>query len=88
MSNDYETLRWPTNLDREAILCRLVQIRESAQSSGLAELATLFANVENMPSAKIGATVIAGITLAQDKPEYKAIATQLEMLAVNLKNLK
>ena len=88
MSNDYETLRWPTNLDRAAIVDRLVKVREAAQASGLAEFASRFADVEHMPSAQIGAGVIASLTWLQDKPEHRSIATQLEMIAMNLKNLK
>lgn len=75
-------------MNREAILSNLVEIRESAQSSGLVEMVSLFDNIENLPSARIGVTCIAGITLAQDKPEYRAIASKLELVAVHLKNLK
>jgi len=32
--------------------------------------------------------VVAALTLVQEKPEHRAIATQLEMVAMNLKNLK
>lgn len=88
MGTDEETLRWPTNLDRGAIIERLVRVREAAASAGLAELAERFAGIEAMPSPKIGAAVVAALTWLQDKPEQRAIATQLEMVAVNLKNLK
>lgn len=88
MSNDYETLRWPTNLDRAAIVGRLVQIREAARASGAADLAARFENVETMPSGQIGMSVVAAMTWLQDRPEHGAIATQLEMVAMNLKNLK
>ena len=39
MSNEYETLRWPTNLDRAGIEKRLVEVRETAQRAGLEALA-------------------------------------------------
>ena len=87
MSNENETLRWPTNLDHAAIVARLVQVRESARSNGLAELAARFANVESMPSKQIGASVVAALTWLQDKPQHRSITTQLEMVALNLKNL-
>ena len=88
VSSENETLRWPTNLDRDAILARLVQIRESAKSSGPRDLASVLDNVEGMSSAQLGAAVIAAMTLVQEKPEYDAIATKLSMVALNLKNLK
>ena len=67
---------------------RLVKVRDAAQSSGLQMLASLYADVEHMPSAQIGASVIAGINMVQEKPEHQAIAAQLAMVAMNLKNLK
>ena len=88
MSNGYETLRWPTNLDRSGIVLRLVQIREAARSSGATEFAARFDDVETMSSGQIGICVVTAMTWLQGMPEYGHIATQLEMVAMNLKNLK
>ncbi len=88
MSNENETLRWPTNLDRAAIVARLVEVRTLAGEAGLADLAARFADVENMPSAQIGVNVVGALTWIQEKPEYPAITSQLAMVAMNLKNLK
>ena len=86
--NENETLRWPTNLDHDAIVRRLVRFRGSALASGLEDLSVRFADVENMPAARIGSCVVAAMAWLQDKPEYRAFAAQLEMVAMNLKNLK
>jgi len=83
-----ETLRWPTNLDHAGIVRRLVHVRETAQAAGLAEIVSKFENVEGMPAPQIGARVVTAMALLQDKQQYRAIATQLEMVAMNLKNLK
>jgi hypothetical protein len=88
MDQENETLRWPTNLDRAAIVERLVQVRAMAVEAGLAELAARFAGVEDMPSGQIGTSVVAALTWIQEKPEYDAITAQLAMVAMNLKNLK
>ncbi|MGH9807434.1 MAG: hypothetical protein ACRD9W_09250 [Terriglobia bacterium] len=88
MSNENETLRWPTNLDQAAIVQRLVVLRESAQAAGHAELVARFARIESMTGGQIGAAVIGAITWAQEIPELRPFATQLEMIAVNLKNLR
>ena len=88
MASENETLRWPTNLDRAGIEKRLVQVREAAEAGKLAELAALFAGVEGMTSGQIGTHVVAALTWLQDRPEHRAITTQLEMVAMNLKNLK
>jgi len=87
LAYENETLRWPTNLDHAAIVGRLVAIRESARASGFAELASQLAEVEGMTAAHIGSCVIAAMTLVQERPEHRSIATQLEMIAMNLKNL-
>ena len=83
-NNEYETLRWPTNLDRAGIEKRLIQVRES----GVPELATRFTDVEKMTPAQLGSAVVAALGWIQGKSEHRAIAMQLEMCAMNLKNLK
>lgn len=88
MSEENETLRWPTNLDRIAIVRRLVAIRAAAEAGGVAELVTRFAGIEEMTSGEIGAHVIGALNWIQDKPEHGALAQQLAMVAMNLKNLK
>jgi hypothetical protein len=87
VSNENETLRWPTNLDRAGIVERLVQVRAMAAEAGLADLAARFSAVETMASSEIGANVVGALTWIQEKPEYQGITTQLAMVAMNLKNL-
>jgi hypothetical protein len=84
MSQENETLRWPTNLDRAGIEKRLTQVRDS----GVEELAAYFSGVEKMTGAQLGGAVVAALSWIQGKPEHRALATQLEMVAMNLKNLK
>ena len=88
MSEENETLRWPTNLDRAAIVERLVQVRKLAEAAGLQEIVARLADVENMTSGHIGAKVISALTWIQEKPEHPEITSQLAMVAMNLKNLK
>ena len=88
MAAENETLRWPTNLDRKGIEQRLVQVREYAEARGLADLAGRLAYLESMSSGQIGAAVVAALSMMENQPEHRAIATQLEMVAMNLKNLK
>ena len=88
MDHENETLRWPTNLDREAIVARLVAIRDTALAGGLSDLAAFFDGLEDMPSPRIGVSVISALTWLEGKPEYIDIGTQLSMVAMNLKNLR
>ena len=64
MTDENETLRWPTNLDRAGIVERLVQVRGMAVEAGLTDIAGRFAGVETMPAAEITATRPSRSTLA------------------------
>ncbi|HEX6155243.1 MAG TPA: hypothetical protein VFZ54_04415 [Burkholderiales bacterium] len=88
MAKQDETLRWPTNLNRAGIESRLVQVRDAARAAGLNDVAALLDNPSKMTGAQIGAAVVAALERVQEKHEHGAITTQLEMVAMNLKNLK
>jgi hypothetical protein len=93
MTHDNETIRWPTNLDRGAIEKRLANVRDAALEVNLVELAARFDHVEAMPAGKIASNVVAALTWLLNLPEherqqFEAITKQLEMVALNLKNLK
>ena len=87
-STEYETLRWPTNLDRAGIEQRLVQVREYALANGLPEIAAFLENVPKLGSAQLGAVVLSALNSLQNSSGHRQIVTQLEMVAMNLKNLK
>jgi hypothetical protein len=89
MATDEEkTLKLVTNLDRTAIEARLAQVRKDAQSANLKELADLFQGVEGMPRALIERNVKNALAWLADKPQLKRIASQLELVGLNLPNLK
>jgi hypothetical protein len=88
MTHEFETLRWPANLDRAGIIERLKEVREMAAAAGLEDLARRFDGVEALSGPEIGARVISALTALQEKPELGALTTQLSMVAMNLKNLK
>jgi hypothetical protein len=77
-----------TNLDRNAIEGKLADVRKAAQSSNLNELATMFAGVEGMPKAQIESRVKNALKWLADKPQHQRMATDLELVELNLKNLK
>lgn len=83
-----ETLRWPTRLDRGGIGQRLGLVREAAATEQLPELAALLPDPATATPAEIGAGVVAALSWLQDKPQHQAITLQLQMVAMNLKNLK
>ena len=88
MSTHDKTLKLVTNLDRSGIEERLAQIRGAAQSANLAELAQMLAGIEGAPRAQLEQTVRSAVKWLADKPEHKGLAAQLELVEINLPNLK
>ena len=86
--DDEKTMKLVTNLDRKAIVAKLAQVRADAQSSNLKELADLFNGVEGMPRAQIEQKVKNALKWLADKPQHNRIASQLELVGINLHNLK
>ena len=78
-----ETLRSPPQLNRTQILRRLVEIREfdPARAGGY------FRGIERMSAARIGARVIAALNSLQENPGHPFVSEQLQLIALNLKNL-
>jgi len=85
---DDKTVRMVTNLDRKAVEGKLVEVRTAAQYANLAELASMFQGVEGMPKAQIEQRVKNAIKWLADKPQHNQISTNLELVEMNLKNLK
>jgi hypothetical protein len=88
MSDEDKTVRLVRNLDRGAIEGKLAEVRTKAQSANLAELASMFNGVEGMPRAQIQARVANALKWLADKPEHQKITAQLELVELNLPNLK
>jgi hypothetical protein len=82
------TIKPVTNLDRQAIESTLVQVRKEAQSANLRDLADMFNGVEGMPRALIERNVKNALTWLADKPQLNRLASQLELVGLNLPNLK
>ena len=89
MATDEEkTMKLVTNLDRKAIEGKLAQVRAEAQSANLKELADMFNGIEGMPRAQIEQKVKNALKWLADKPQHNRIASTLELVGLNLQNLK
>jgi ATP phosphoribosyltransferase len=88
MADEEKTMKLVTNLDRKAIEAKLAQVRADAQSANLKELADMFNGIEGMPRAQIEQKVKNAIKWLADKPQHNRIASQLELVGLNLPNLK
>ena len=88
MSDDDKTVRMVTNLDRKAIEGKLAEVRKAAQAANLPELAAMFNAFEGMPKAQIEKSVQNALLWLADKPQHQRITIDLELIELNLKNLK
>jgi hypothetical protein len=88
MSSHEQTLKLVTNLDRTGIESRLADVRGAAQSAGLAELAQLLADAPGAQRAQLELKIRAALKLLAGKPEHNALLAQLELVEINLPNLK
>ncbi len=88
MSAHEKTLKLVTNLERGAIEGRLAELRKAAQAGNLTELAAMFAGVEGMPRAQMEQRVTSALRWLKDKPEHASMRAQLELVELNLPNLK
>jgi len=88
MSTHDKTLKLVTNLDRAGIEARLAEVRGAAQQAKLAELAQMFAGIEGTPRAQLEQKVKSALKWLADKPDHKGLSAQLELVEINLPNLK
>ena len=88
MSAHDRTVILVTNLDRPAIEAKLAKVREEALAKDLPDLASLFIGVEGMPRTQIESKVRNAVRWLADKPGLGNIAAQLELVEMNLPNLK
>jgi hypothetical protein len=87
-ADEEKTLELVMNLDRRAIEAKLAQVRVDAYAANLKELAEMFNGVEGMPRAQIETKVRNARQWLADKPQYSRIASQLDLVELNLPNLK
>lgn len=83
-----KTLKIILNLDRTAIEGRLNEVRSASQAANLPDLASMFAGIEGMPRVQIEQRVGNALKWLADKPEHGGIKALLELVELNLPNLK
>ena len=88
MADQEKTMRIVRNLDRKAIEGRLAEVRNIAQGASLAELASMFTGVEGMPRGQIETRVANALKWLADKPQHQKLIAELELVEMNLPNLK
>jgi hypothetical protein len=87
-SESEKTMKLVTNLDRKAIEAKLAEVRSAAQGANLKELADMFNGIEGMPRAQIEQKVKNALKWLSDKPQHGRMSANLELVGLNLPNLK
>jgi hypothetical protein len=85
---DDKTMKLVTNLDRGAIEAKLGQVRGMAEKKGLGDLAKMFAGIEGSPKAQLTERVKNAQKWLAGKSEHGDIASVLDLVEMNLHNLK
>jgi hypothetical protein len=88
MSMHDKTLKLVTNLDRAGIEARLAEARSGAREKNLGEVTALLEGIEGMPKAQLEERVRNALRSLRGKPEHGAISALLELVELNLPNLK
>ncbi|HKI64018.1 MAG TPA: hypothetical protein VKA16_05275 [Burkholderiales bacterium] len=88
MSMHDKTLKLVTNLDRAGIEARLAEVRSGAREKNLSEVTALLDGIEGEPQAQMQERVQNALKLLRGKPEHGAISALLELVELNLPNLK
>jgi hypothetical protein len=88
MSDHQKTLKLVTNLDRGAVEARIAEVRKTAESRGLADLVTTLSGLEGKPRPEVEARVRSAFKLVAGKEQHKDLSALLELIELNLPNLK
>jgi hypothetical protein len=83
-----KTLKLVKNLDRAAIEQKLGEVRAAAKAKGLNELANMFAGAQGAPRALLERNVDNALKWLANKPEHNGLSALLELVELNLPNLK
>ena len=86
--SDEKTMKLVTNLDRAAIEGKLREIGGDAAAAGLTEIAKMFVGVQGMPAAQIEQRVNNAMKWLADEPQHARLSATLDLVGMNLKNLK
>jgi len=89
MSDTHQkTLKIVTNLDRNGIESRIAEVRNAARSRNLSEVASALTDIEGMARAQLEARVRSALKLLDARSEHKDLSAHLELVELNLPNLK
>ena len=82
------TMKFRTNMSREEIDAKLPELKTFAEAADLAEVAKLLTGTSGLPLADLETCMTHCLELLGGKDEYALLIDQLDMLLINVRNLK
>ena len=82
------TMKFSTNMSRAEIDAKLPELKTFAEAADLTEVTTLLTGAAGLPGPELEARMTRCLELLGGKDEYALLIDQLDMLLINLRNLK
>ena len=82
------TMKFVTNMSRAEIEAKLLELKAFSEAADLAEVAQLLTVTAGLPPAELGTRMTRCLELLGGKDEYALLIDQIDMLTINLRNLK
>jgi hypothetical protein len=82
------TMKFSTNMSRAEIDAKLPELKVFAEAAQLGEIAKLLTDTAGLSHAELAARMTRCLELTGGKDEYALLYDQLDMLVINLRNLK
>ena len=82
------TMKFSTNMSRAEIDAKLPELKTFAVAAQLGEIAKLLTDTAGLAPAELATRLTRCLELTGGKDEYALLYDQLDMLILNLKNLK
>ena len=82
------TMKFSTNMSRAEIDAKLPELRKFADAADLGEVAKLLADAAGTPNSELEKRLMRCLELLGAKDEYALLIDQVDMLLINLRNLK
>ena len=82
------TMKFNTNMSRAQIDAMLGECKTFAEAAGLTEVSTQLTGTAGLPPADLNARMMRSLELLEAKDEYALLIDKLDMLLINVRNLK
>jgi hypothetical protein len=82
------TMKFSTNMSRAEIEAKIPELKKFAEAAGLAEIVKLLTDTAALAPADLAARMQRCLEVTGGKDEYALLYDQLDMLVLNLNNLK